>query len=179
MRAFFALPLPEAPRRRLAALETDLGKARWVPIEQLHLTLRFLGEVDDEAIARVLEAVEAEQADAPLGPLRFALRGLGTFGGRRPRVLFAAIDPVAPVAGLAARLERAVRVAGLPPEPRTFRAHVTLARFRAPRPDRIASWLRTQAAFATEPFDVAGPTLYRSHLTHRGAVHEIVRRFGC
>lgn len=177
MRAFFALSLPEAPRRALADLKCDLGKARWVPAEQIHLTLRFLGEIDDEAIARLLDAVEAERAEAPLGPLRFALRGLGTFGGKRPRVLWAAVDPVAPVAQLAARIERAVRAAELPPETRPFRAHVTLARFSVPRTDRIVSWLDAHTAFATEPFEVAGPTLYRSTLTHRGAIHEVVRRF--
>ncbi len=178
MRAFFALPLPDAPRQQLAALRTDLGKARWVPAPQIHLTMRFLGEVDDDAIERVTREVDAEHAREPFPALRFALRGLGTFGGsRRPRVLWSAIEPVRDVARVAAQLERAVQAAGLPPEERPFRAHVTLARFVTPRPDRIAAFLREHADFATEPFDVAGLVLYQSKLSHTGAIHEVVRRF--
>lgn len=178
MRLFFALPLPDAPRQRLAELKTDLGKARWVSREQLHVTMRFLGEVDEDTAARVVAEVEAERARQPFPALRFAVRGLGFFGGaRHPRVLWAAIDPAEPVRRIAEQLERAVEAAGLPRETRPFTAHVTLARLTRPRVDRVTAFLREHATFATETFDVPELILYRSTLTSSGAVHEPIHRF--
>ena len=177
MRLFFALPLPPAIQRDLAALRRDLGKARWVPAAQLHLTLRFLGEVDDDTATRVIEAVREERERAPwaLPPLR--ARGIGTFGGRKPRVLFAGVTPREPAEAVAASIERAVVGVGLAPEARPFAAHITLARFARPDLDRITAFLRDEATFATEPFEVPEAILYRSKLTPSGALHEPLHRF--
>lgn len=175
MRLFFALPLPEEVRRALAALRRDVGKARWVPPAQMHLTMRFLGEVDEARAARVLELVEPASAAWP--SVRIALRGLGLFGSaERPRVLFAAIDPVEDVMRIARDLEARVRDAGLPPEERPFRAHVTLARIQRADRRALRRLLDEHQRFSSEPFDVPELVLYRSTLTHEGAIHEALHR---
>lgn len=176
MRLFFALPLPEGPRRALAALQSDVGKARWVPAEQLHVTMRFLGEVDEEAEARVVERVERARPSWPA--VRVAVRGLGVFGSpERPRVLWAALDPAGEVRRIAAELESCVRDAGLPPEERSFTAHVTLARLTRPDRRALRALLERQARFETEAFDVPALVLYQSTLTNTGAVHQARRSF--
>lgn len=178
MRLFFALPLPPTIQRALAALRCDLGKARWVSATQLHVTLRFLGEVDDEAAARVIAEVAAERAAAPWPAVRIAVRGIGLFGSlRRPRVLFADLTPVEPLRDIAASIERGVVRAGLAPETRPFVAHVTLARFVRADVDRLSAFLREHASLATPPFDVPEAILYRSTLTRAGAVHTPLHRF--
>jgi len=178
MRLFFALPLPDAIQRELASLRTDLGKARWAPAAQLHVTLRFLGEVDDETADRVVAEVTADRQAAPWPTLRLAVRGLELFGGlRRPRVLFAGLVPKEPVGIVAASIERSVVRAGLAPEARPFVAHVTLARFARADTGRLSAFLRDRASFATEAFDVPEAILYRSTLTPSGAVHTPLHRF--
>jgi 2'-5' RNA ligase len=177
MRLFFALPLPLVVRQELAALRRELGKDRWVPAAQLHVTLRFLGEVDDAQAARVIEAVQEERERAPWAMPALSVRGMGTFGGRKPRVLFARLTPPAPVETIAADLERAVVRAGIAPEARAFSAHITLARLARPDLARVEAFLRDEASFESAPFDVEEVILYRSTLTPSGAVHEPLQRF--
>lgn len=171
MRLFFALPLPEGTRRALAALRADVGKARWVRPEQLHVTMRFLGEVDEERAVGLVERVERVRASWPA--VRVAVRGLGLFGSpERPRVLWAALDPAGEVRRIAADLEACVRDVGLPPEERPFTAHVTLARLVRPDRRALRELLDRHVGFETAPFDVPALVLYRSTLTSAGAVHE-------
>lgn len=178
MRLFFALPLPARIQRTLAALQTDLGEARWVPATQLHLTLRFLGEVDGAQTARIIAQVETDRAAAPWPKVRIALRGVGLFGAiPRPRVLWTTVEPPAPVNAIAAALERSVIAAGLPAETRPFAAHVTLARFRRTDRARLEAFLRQEATFSTDPFDVPEVILYASTLASSGAVHVPQHRF--
>lgn len=175
MRLFFALMLPTSVRRALAALRPDLGHVRWVPESQLHLTLRFLGEVDEATVEPLLEAVGARRDGWP--PLTLAVRGLGIFGPlERPRVLWAAVDPVGPVATLARSLDAAAVEVGLPAEDRPFAAHVTLARFRRADSDALAAFLRAKGGFETEPFEVSEVALVRSTTGREGVIHEALHR---
>lgn len=133
VRAFAALALPDGHRELLAAY-LDRCRAlapgfRWVQAESLHLTLRFLGAVDEERLA----AVRGRLAEVRASPFEARLDGTGTFGGRRRAsvVWLALVEGVAATAELSAACERACQEAGLEPEPRTFRPHVTLARARS------------------------------------------------
>lgn len=175
MRLFFALPLPPAIRRALSDLkEAELGKLRWVPEAQLHLTLRFVGEVDEATAEALVAAVDP--SDWPALELR--VHGVGVFGPpRRPRVLWAAVTPLEPLARVARSLEEAARAAGLPAETRPFAAHVTLGRFKQARPDAVAQFLRHHAGFETPPFRPPEVILYQSRLGSEGAVHEPTRRW--
>lgn len=130
VRAFVALPLPDAARGQLgpflAACEQRAPRYRWVPVENLHLTLRFLGGLDPERLARVRKAL----AGVEVPPFDVRLGELGTFGGRsRPRVVWLGLAQGAGEVGeLAAAVSEASVVAGLEPETAPFRAHLTLAR---------------------------------------------------
>jgi 2'-5' RNA ligase len=150
IRSFVALALPEP---HLALLERHLGECaraapayRWVEPDSLHLTLRFLGNIEPEA----LERVRRELASVRGAPFPLALDGRGTFGPRAaPRVVWIGVSGGLDVcAALAARVEAVCQRAGLEPEPRPFRAHVTLARARGegdrlpplPDPPALAPW---------------------------------------
>jgi RNA 2',3'-cyclic 3'-phosphodiesterase len=174
MRLFFAIPLPHGARHALARLRSDVGEARWVGTDQLHLTVRFLGEVDEDVARRVIARVEA----AALPSLRLAIRRVGVFGSRaKARVLFAAVEPPEPLGSLARTIEACVRAVGLAPEQRPFLPHVTLARFTRSEPARLAAFLERHAELALEPFDVPALVLYRSTLGASGATHQVLHRF--
>jgi RNA 2',3'-cyclic 3'-phosphodiesterase len=150
IRSFVALSLPgpnlEALERHLAECAREAPGYRWVEPDSLHLTLRFLGNLEPEA----LERVRGELAVVRGEPFRLALDGRGTFGPRTaPRVVWIGVsEGLDPCAELAARVESACARAGLEPDPRPFRAHVTLARARhegdrlppLPDPPALAPW---------------------------------------
>src|SRR5439155_419839 len=139
VRCFVALDLPDDVRAALertqASLRREAPRAdlRWVAPAGLHVTLKFLGEVPEAALAPVADAVRTTAA-AHAG-ITLALAGLGGFPSlARPRVLWAGIPTgVAEVGRLAAALERVLEPLGFPPESRPFRSHVTIARVRSPR----------------------------------------------
>lgn len=130
MRAFVAVELPAAAHTRLVEVKRELAclgaAVRWVRDENLHVTLKFLGNVSTEA----LEALRAGLVDALSGPpaLAATVRGLGAFPTlRRPKVIWARID-CAPLADVAAIVDRGAAHIGVAPETRPFAAHVTLGR---------------------------------------------------
>jgi RNA 2',3'-cyclic 3'-phosphodiesterase len=150
IRAFVALELPEAQRQALAAHLADCERRapghRWVAPDALHLTLRFLGHLEPEA----LDAVRRGLATVRGSPFRLGLDGQGTFGPRAaPRVVWLAVgEGLAACTALASAVEAACRAAGVGADPRGFRAHVTLARARTegerlpvlPDLPRLAPW---------------------------------------
>ncbi len=174
LRAFFGLPLPDSHR---AALEPFLRRSaevapgfRWTPAANLHVTIRFLGSVEEAVAWRIADSVEAGR---PAG-FDLELDRVGTFKrGRLARVVWLGLGSGAEEAGrLAAAVERECRAAGLEPEERKFSAHLTLARARermgAPAPvlgdpPRLPAWRAGQLI------------LYRSHLGRGGSVYEPVR----
>lgn len=131
MRVFLAVELEASVRESLHRLTTEieLPGARFVPPENLHLTLRFLGETSAEVTSRICESLRGPLA--AVEPFSLTLAGLGVFPSpRRPRVLWVAVSsPPAALFQAQSAVEEAVRNAGLPPEPRPFEPHLTLARF--------------------------------------------------
>ena len=157
-RLFTAIELPEEVQDLLAELEQPLPGAKWVDTGNLHLTLRFFGDVNGGA-ARDLEAeLNGVDTDA----FEIHLTGLGVFGGDDPRVLWAGVSPSPALDALARAHERAARNAGLPPEKRPFKAHVTLARLRGASPAQAASYLSQRGMFKTAPFFVGRAVLLSS-----------------
>jgi 2'-5' RNA ligase len=148
----------------------------WVAADNLHVTLKFLGEVEDGRVDPVLEALRA--AVAASEPFDLDVRGLGAFPSPgRPRVLWAGIDRGAQaLAAVAGRVEAALTRLGFAPEGRPFAAHVTLGRVREPRRDpALAAALVAGARrdFGTVRADCI--TLVRSQLSPRGARHTVVQ----
>ncbi len=173
-RLFVAIDLPEAHKTRLAALRDDALKARWTAPGQFHLTLRFLGEMDEESLPGLEAALTQVREPA------FSLqgRGLGVFPSlRRPGVLFAAIDPAPTLETLQARVEAAVRALGVEAEQKPFHPHVTLARLKGESFRKVRAFLQAHRAFVLDPFDVAQFHLYASILRPEGSLHRRLRSF--
>ena len=177
LRAFLGLALEEpalgAAARCLAALrDGPLGKdARFVRPEGLHVTLRFLGRIEADAVPALSRAVAASVR--PLAPFEVRLGAVHGFPSvRRPRVLALGLEPEAGLAALAAAVERGVVAAGFAPEPRAFRAHVTLARVDAVR-DSVLEGLpeATPASFSARTV-----TLFESRPGAGGSVYTPVER---
>ena len=175
IRAFVAVPLPEAVRARLGVVGQMLPLPRRLPPENLHLTLVFLGEVPEPV------AEEAHVAFETIAVPRFslALRGVGLFGGDRPRVVYAGTTPEPALDRLQAKVEQAARRAGARVDARRFVPHVTLARLKPGEVDirRLEHALLEVAGFVTEPFEVEHFSLFRSHLGHGGAHYEELARY--
>lgn len=176
VRTFIALALEEpalgAAAHCLAALRAGpLGDdARFVRPEGLHVTLRFLGGVDPARVAPL--AVRARSELAPLRPFRVRLGPAELFPTpRRPRVVALGVEPEAPLAALAAALERAVVALGFAPEERPFRAHLTLGRVRDRRFPDVAGLV-----VPAEEIAVAEAVLFRSELAPSGARYTALER---
>ena len=168
MRLFVALDLPHAARKRLVRLATGLPGARWLPPENLHLTLRFLGEMPGH---------RAEELDAALAALRgrcFALqlRGVGVFEkAGRPQTLWAGVDRAPQLEHLQAKIETAVQRIGFEPERRRFAPHVTVARLDNAPPGKLAEWVQAHNLMRADPVAVEHFTLFSSQLGKDGAVY--------
>lgn len=160
-RLFVALEMPEEAVAGLVRLCSGLPGASWTDPADLHLTLRFIGEVDHDTFVEIGQGLH----EIMLRPFELTLKGLGLFPPRgEPRHLWAGVEDGAVVEPLRRRVDRVVDAAGVPRERRRFVPHVTLARFREPPPaDRLGSWLTRRALFRLPSFPVSGFNLYSSY----------------
>ncbi len=165
LRLFIAIPVPEDIIERLQMLEAEVSGAAWRLPEHYHLTLRFIGEID-EAVAR---DVDHELGQIVAALFEMALAGAGSFGGKEPSALWAGVDAPPDLARLAAACERAVQRAGLAPEARKYKPHVTLAYCNGTRDHDVASFLESASEFRTERFWVDHFCMYSSRATKAGS----------
>ncbi|TBV81816.1 MAG: RNA 2',3'-cyclic phosphodiesterase [Desulfobulbaceae bacterium] len=170
-RLFTAIDLPEAVTDRLIAIGFGLPGARWVPTDQLHLTLRFIGEVDGGLFREIREAL----LDARASAFSLRLQGFGCFPPRGPaRILWAGVKPKEPVAALYRKTENIlVRRSLAPPATRKFAPHVTVARLRDVAVVKLGNFLVGNNLYSSETFTVDRFHLYSSQLTTKGAIHQI------
>ena len=177
MRIFAAIDLPDPARDALEALQSDLPVGRLMAPETFHLTLCFL----DEQPQHVAAAVHEELATIRFEPFPLILRGVDTFGGMQPRLLWASVAPQPALKVLREKVRSAIVRAGLELPRARFRPHVTLARFggelRGEEMARLGGFLAHHAGFAAAPFAVERFTLYRSLLHPDGAVHEALAEY--
>ncbi len=158
-RLFSGIEIPEDVRAALADLRQPLPETRWIEPENLHITLRFAGDVTPP----VAREFAANLAAISFDPFPLEISGLATFGGDEPRVLFAAIKPAEALSALARANETAARRAGLKPESRRFVPHITLARLQpGPRIQPIARFLERKGGLRLPPFTVTRFVLYSS-----------------
>lgn len=168
MRLFVGLELPFALREQLAMLAHGLNGARWIPPENYHVTLRFLGETPNHV------ADEVDGALATLRARRFtlALGGTGLFErSGRGSTLWAGVAREPALEHLQGKIETALQRAGLPPERRRFQPHVSMARVDNVPSDRLAAWIAANNLFRTPPVPVERFTLFRSQLGKEQAVY--------
>ncbi len=172
-RLFVAIRPPRAIRERLLGVMGGVRNARWQSDDQLHLTLRFIGEVDRHQA----EDVHAALAAVHHPRFEIALSGIGRFGRPgQPGSLWAGVAPQEPLKALRQKVGQAVSRAGLPPERRAFAPHITLARLKrdaGPIDGLLAQW----GGLSSAPFAIDAFALYESELTPDGAVYSIVERF--
>jgi 2'-5' RNA ligase len=149
-RLFTALEIPEMLRTRLSLIRAPLDGAKWAAPENMHITLRFAGDIDGRTADDFADLLA--EVNAP--PFRVRIAGTGAFGGREPRTLWAGVEAGPELEALYRANERAARAAGLEPDPRRFAPHVTLARLRGVRQAAVARFLQETGDLALEPFTV-------------------------
>lgn len=156
-RLFTALEVPSDIAEDLAAMRGGLFGARWLETESYHLTLRFIGDID-EWTAREID-YELGRVRRP--PITVTLDGLSAFGGDKPRAIVAKARPSTLLVDLQAEQERVVRRVGVPAEPRKFTPHVTIARLRGVTPMAVADYLGARG-FLTRQFTAERVVLFSS-----------------
>jgi 2'-5' RNA ligase len=167
IRLFVALALPDAVAEPLMLIQAGVPGARWMERAQLHLTLRFIGEVDGSDAAAIHDALA--QIRSPRFTLE--LKGVGEFGGKTPRALWAGVRSADEVVHLQRKIESALQRIGMAAEERKFKPHVTLARLRAAPVGRVMDYLADHALYASVPFEVNAFILYSSHMTPNGSIY--------
>lgn len=172
-RLFVAIRPPESVRDLLIDAMDDSPDLRWVGDEQLHLTLRFIGEVERPLANNIADALSAIRF--PAFELRIA--GVGRFERRKGGALWAAAEPKKPVAELAAKVDRACVQAGLEPERRAFHPHITLARWKRRGSEAAAALERRASPLSSPFFPIASFILFESHLSRHGPTYEAVASY--
>src|SRR5437762_1629861 len=172
-RLFVAIRPPEPIRDLLIDAMDDSADFRWQTDDQLHVTLRFVGEVDRPIADDLADALGRIRAD------RFQLRAkdVGRFEGRNSGALWAGVEPKEPLAALAAKIERGCQSVGLEPDRRAFHPHITLARWKGRRTREVKDFLARKSGVSSEPFDVTEFTLFESRLSRHGAHYEEVASY--
>jgi 2'-5' RNA ligase len=147
-RLFTALEIPDAIRQRLGLIRAPFAGARWIAPQDMHITLRFFGDIDGRTADEVADFLGGVHAR----PFEVRIAEIGAFGGRDPHTLWAGVTMTPELETLQYANERAARAAGLAPETRTFRPHVTLARIKGVRERDVATFLQHNGGLVTEPF---------------------------
>ena len=172
-RLFVAIRPPEEIRDLLIDAMDESAVFRWQDDEQLHLTLRFIGEVERPVADDLADALGRVRGE----PFQLRIAGVGRFEQRNSGALWAGVEPKARVAALAAKVERVCQQVGLEPERRAFHPHITLARWKGRRSRELASFLERKRSFASAPFEVREFILFESQLSRHGAHYEQVASY--
>jgi 2'-5' RNA ligase len=171
IRAFIALPLPEAVKKELLKVSATLRKimdARWVSPEAMHITMKFLGDIDEKNIEGM--AKKLDELSEPCQPFEMSLGGLGAFPSpKKARVVWAGIEAdISRLRNLAASIDDMALDYGITKEGRPFTAHVTLARLREP------SMINLDVRIEKITFIINGMHFYKSDLTPQGARYTLL-----
>jgi RNA 2',3'-cyclic 3'-phosphodiesterase len=168
-RLFTGIEIPPDVGQALSMLRGGLHGARWADSENYHLTLRFIGDVDD-SIAREVASMLGR---VKRGSFDVQFDGLLSFGGRKPRAVVARVAPQQALTELQAEHERMMQRIGLEPEGRKYTPHVTLARLRETPSSEVAEYLSARGYFRTAPFHVPRFVLYSSRASTGGGPYVV------
>ncbi len=175
MRAFLAVRVPEAIRRQIVKFESGIRgdlPVKWVKFENLHVTLKFLGEVADDNVPTAI--LQAEEVRGRFKPFETSLDGIGCFPDRNnPRVVWIGVkDGAETLTRLQKDLDQSLAALGFESDER-FHPHLTIGRTK--KKCDLSSML--DGSFSSEKFTVEGYTLFRSTLTPQGPIYEVVKEF--
>ncbi|MBN1212556.1 MAG: RNA 2',3'-cyclic phosphodiesterase [candidate division Zixibacteria bacterium] len=169
-RLFVAIDLPDRVKEQLRYICHGVPGASWLEPEQLHLTLRFIGEVDGGGFRDIVETLAHIRCE----PFSVALEGTGCFPLRKePKSLWVGVEKNEALTHLQKKIDTALIRAGLPKEGRKFSPHITVAQLKGPRVNKIAGFLAANGLFKVAPFPVDEFCLYSSFLSSQGALHQL------
>jgi 2'-5' RNA ligase len=168
-RLFTGLEIPASIAQSLAMMRGGLPGARWIDPENYHLTLRFIGDIDDALAREIATMLDRVRRYA----FELRLEGLSSFGGRKPRAVVATAAPVAPLMELQAEHERLLQRLGLEPEGRKFMPHVTLARLRDSSSRQVADYLAARGYYRSAAFAVPRFVLFSSRASVGGGPYVV------
>ncbi len=179
MRLFLALMLPDDLRETLGVLVRTLSKAdaqvKWVTWQNIHLTLKFLGEVEEERLHQVHEV--SRLAAKGVRPFQLKAEGVGAFPGvRRPKVIWVGLTPSSRLTVLYGRIEDGFRSIGFPAEKKSWSPHLTIGRVKSNRNIRRLEAELSQAVFHPYTFLVDGIHIVRSTLRPEGPLYDTLKR---
>lgn len=149
-RLFTALEIPRDAAMSLSLLRGGLPGARWIDVENYHLTLRFFGDIEGHVADEIANALDRVRRPS----FSLSLTGVGAFGSKKPHSLYAAVSHSPELFALQGEIERICQRLGLPADPRKFAPHVTVARLRNTGPQEVARYLSARGNFSTMPFKV-------------------------
>jgi 2'-5' RNA ligase len=173
MRLFVALGVPERVAQSLMLIQGGVPGARWLAREQMHMTLRFIGEVDGRDAAMLDDALAGILAPA----FSLQLHGVGQFGNKQPHTLWAASRKNEALEHLQKKVDSAIRRVGQPQDAHKFTPHVTMGRLRHPEPAKVMEWLTYHALYTSAEFEVGAFHLYSSKLTSDGSIYRIEQSY--
>jgi RNA 2',3'-cyclic 3'-phosphodiesterase len=168
-RLFTGLEIPPGVAQALATLRGGLPGARWVDPENYHVTLRFIGNVDDitaHEVASLLGRVHRQ-------PFELRVEDIKSFGGRKPRAVVATLGPAQALMELQAEQERLMQRVGLEPDGRKYTPHVTLARLRESSSRQVADYLALRAPVRSAPFKISRFVLFSARMSIGGGPYVV------
>jgi RNA 2',3'-cyclic 3'-phosphodiesterase len=168
-RLFTGLEIPSDLAMDLSLLRGGLFGARWIDAENYHLTLRFIGDIDDSTASEVYSTLERIRRP----PFVVTIEGLSSFGGAKPTAIIAKARPERPLVELQAEQERLIRRIGIAPEPRKFTPHVTLARLRTASCIAVADYLSARGHFFSRRFEAKRFVLFSSRESTGGGPYVV------
>lgn len=168
-RLFTALEIPRDAALSLSLLRGGLPGARWIDVENYHITLRFFGDVEGHVADEIANALDRVRRPA----FQLRLDGVGAFGGKKPHSVWAGVAASPHLTALQAEIERICQRLGVAADPRKFTPHVTLARLRNSSPADVAAYLSARGNFSAAPFKVGRFVLMSSRESVGGGPYVI------
>lgn len=170
-RLFTGLQIPQLQRTQLSLLQSGLQNVRWIEPSDMHITLRFIGDVSPSLAEEIAESLSSRSWCAP----QVVLGELAAFGSKKPKSVHASVRLNQELSGLAAGHERLMQQIGLEPDGRKFTPHVTLARCRQVAIPKLAQWLASNGGFVSSPFTPDRFVLYSARESTGGGPYVIER----
>lgn len=168
-RLFAGIEIPSTVGRTLSELRGGLRNARWIDVENYHITLRFIGDIDE----RTADEIDGALARVNRMPVPIAFEGLSSFGSKKPHSVVMRVRQSRELMELQADIERVIQRIGLKAEGRKFFPHVTIARCKGASSRDVADWLATRGYFPVEPFLATRFVLFSSKASTGGGPYLI------
>lgn len=174
IRLFIAIDIPDTIKLFLKGMGRAIPHAKEVSEAQLHLTVKFIGDVESSVVLDIEERL----TEVNFSAFTINLKGVGTFPPRgNPRVVWAGVQQEGELTSLRNEIERALANIGVPRSKKKFSPHITLARLKKGSRSDLQNFLMENSLFETPPFSISEFSLYSSKLSPKGAIHTCLRTY--